>query len=80
MIQMNPFLGHNAWAGYQTPETTSENTPGAQKSETPLGGTCMWQRNEKQREQKDVGTRKLGKTGDFRVVRNGLMWVADDAT
>jgi hypothetical protein len=30
--------------------------------------------------QKDVGTMKRGRSGDWTVVRNSMMWVAGDAT
>ena len=35
---------------------------------------------EEKEKQKDVGTMKRGRSGDWRVVRKGLMSVASDAT
>lgn len=35
---------------------------------------------EEKEKQKDVGTTKTGRTGDWEVGRNSLMWVASDAT
>ena len=68
-LERKPVQSHNAQAGQIIPETT----PDTQRPQKPLRGASKWWRNGREEKQKDVGTMKRGRTGDWRVVRNSLM-------
>lgn len=65
MLEMTPAQCHNAREGHSTPGTSLEMIPETQRSQVPLEGAGGCGEMEEREEQRDEGSVRRGRTGDW---------------